>query len=134
MPLAPRTPDGESEVLNIPRLIQDKKSKAKRMIRDPEHAALTHLITPGGDVLLAQQFAVGTLEWMKPIQADSDNGTRPSAVSNAHASVTRGDASYAEVQASLKSVRKRKKRAKAALLAATAALREQHAARGEIAV
>ena len=111
-------PNGEEEVLKIPRLIKDKKSKSKRMIRDPEHAALTHLITPAGDVLLAQQCAVGTLEWMKPIQADSHNGTRPSAVSNAHASVTRDDASYAEVQASLKSVRKKKKRAKAALLAA----------------
>ena len=59
--------------------------------------------------------AVGTLEWKKPIQADSHNGTRPSAVSNAYASVTRSDASYAEVTASLKSVHKRKKRAAAAL-------------------
>ena len=109
-------PNGETEVLSIPRLIADKsKPKSKRMIRDPEHAALTHLITPGGDVLLAQNFAVGTLEWMKPIQADSHNGTHPSAVSNAYASVTRSDASYAEVTASLKSVRKRKKRAAAAL-------------------
>ena len=103
-------PDGETEVLSIPRLVPDKsKPKSKRMIRDPKHAALTHLITPGGEVLLAQNFAVGTLEWMKPIQADSHNGTRPSAVSNAYASVTRGDASFAEVTASLKSVRKKKK-------------------------
>ena len=47
-------PNGEEEVLKIPRLIKDKQSKSKRVIRDPEHAALTHLITLAGDVLLAQ--------------------------------------------------------------------------------
>ena len=74
--------------LNLPRLIADKANpKSKQLIHDPKHAALTHLITPGGDVLIAKNFAVGSLEWLKPIQADSHNGTRPSSASNAHAAV-----------------------------------------------
>ena len=54
MSCALELPDGETEVLNIPRLVPNKsKPKSKRLVRDPEHAALIHLITPGGDVLWA---------------------------------------------------------------------------------
>ena len=96
-------PDGEDQVLPIPRLVENPADPKGDEIHDPKTASLTHLISPDGEVLVCKRYDAGSLEWLEPIQADG--GTKKQKfnranISNTHAHVVKDDVPYAEVVAS----------------------------------
>jgi hypothetical protein len=100
-------PDGQEQILPVPRLIDNPRNPEGPQIHDPKTADLTHLVNPSGNVLVCKRYDVGTLEWLEPIQADG--GTRKQKfnranIPNSHASVVKNDVPYHEVLASHVSV------------------------------
>ena len=96
-------PNGQEQILPVPRLIDNPRNPEGPQIHDPKMADLTHLVNPSSNVLVCKHYDVGMLEWLELIQADG--GMRKQKfnqanIPNSHVSVVKNDILYHEVLAS----------------------------------